>query len=180
MKAIKEIGIKKVLKYFGYSLWQYLFSAMFVSPLRVFLLRMFGARIGVDTVIEKVKFINLYSRGLPGLVVGNRCFLGDGVVLDMADKITLADDVTLSAEVFVLTHTNVGYKNHPLQKSIMRIRGEVNFDRGAFVGVRAIIMPGVTVGERSAVGALTLVNKSVKKSTLVAGIPAKLIKNLLC
>lgn len=178
MRAIKEIGIEKTLRYFGYSLWQYLFSAMFVSPLRVFLLRMFGAHIGVDTVVEKVKFINLYNQGLPSLVVGDRCFLGDGVVLDMADKITLADDVTLSAEVFVLTHTNVGYKSHPLQKSITRMRGAVNFERGVFVGVRSVIMPGVVIGERSAVGALTLVNRSVKKSTLVVGIPAKLLKNL--
>lgn len=175
MKAIEEIGAKKAINYFLYSLWHYLFSLMFVSPLRVFLLELFGARIGRDTVIERIKFINLYNEGLSGLVIGERCFLGDDVVLDMAGKITMGDDVTLSSGTFVLTHTNVGYKNHPLQKSIPRVNKSVNLKNGVFVGVRAVIMPGVVVGEKSAVGALALVNRDVKKSTLVAGIPAKQI-----
>ena len=179
MKAVKEIGINKALKYFFYSLWQYLFSAMFISPLRIFLLRISGVRIGHDTVIERVKFMNLYAEGLLGLTIGNRCFLGDGVVLDMADRISLGNDVTLSAETFLLTHTNVGYKNHPLQKTIPRMKGKIKIEKGAFIGVRAMIMPSVTVGELSVVGAYALVNKDVKQHTFVAGIPAKQIKRKL-
>lgn len=176
MKALKEVGIKKIIKYVFYSLWQYPFSLMFVSPLRVLLLRLTGAKIGENTVIERISFMNLYRTGIPGLKIGKNCFLGDGVVLDMADRIILGDNVTLSAGTFVLTHTNVGYKDHPLQKHIQSMKGMVRFKNGCFVGVRCVILPGVIMEEKSAAAACALVNKNVKSDTLVGGIPSAEIK----
>lgn len=176
MKAVSEVGMRKIIKYVFFSLWQYLFSLMFVSPLRVFLLRLSGAKIDKNTVIEKISFMNLYRTGISGLKIGKNCFLGDGAVLDMADRIILGDSVTLSAGTFVLTHTNVGYKDHPFQKHIPSMKKSVRFKNGCFVGVRCVIFPGVVMEEESAVAACALVNKNVKSKTLVGGIPAVEIK----
>ena len=176
MRAVNEIGIKKIVKYVFYSLWQYLFSLMFVSPLRVFLLRITGATIGKNTVIEKISFMNLYRTGISGIKIGKNCFLGDGVVLDTADRIILGDSVTLSAGTFVLTHTNVGYKNHPLQKHIPSMKKPVRIKNGCFVGVMCVIFPGVVMEEKSAAAACALVNKNVESETLVGGIPAVKVK----
>ena len=176
MLAIKEIGIKKIVRYVFFSLWQYLFAMMFVSPLRVALLRLFGARIGKNTVIERIRLINLYRTGIGGITIGRNCFLGDGVTLDTADRITLGDDVTLSFDVMVLTHTNVGFAHHPVQPFIPSISKPVTFEKGSFIGVRAVILPGLTIGEGAAVAAGAIVTKDVPAKILVGGVPAKMIR----
>lgn len=174
--ALQEIGIGKALRYVLFSLWQYLFGVMFISPLRVCLLRLFGAKIGRNTVIERIKLNNLYRTGIAGITIGNNCFLGDEVTLDTADRITLENDVTISFDVMILTHTNVGYKDHPVQEYIPSVAKPVMFKKGCFVGVRAVVLPGLTVGEGAAVGAGAVVTKDVPAKTLVGGVPAKVIR----
>ncbi len=176
MMALKEVGIGKAIRYVFFSIWQYLFSMMFVSPLRVGFLRLFGAKIGSNTVIERIRFINLYRTGIGGITIGKNCFLGDGVVLDTAERILFEDDVTLSFDVMVLTHTNVGYKDHPVQAHIPSVAEPTMFKKGCFVGVRSVILPGVTVGEGAAVAAGAIVTKDVSAKTLVGGVPAKMIR----
>lgn len=174
--VLNEVGIEKVLRYVFFSLWQYLFAVMFISPLRVWLLRLFGARIGKNTVIERIRLINLYRMGICGITIGDNCFLGDGVTLDSAERIILENDVTLSFDVMVLTHTNVGYKNHPVQDHIPSVAKPAMFKKGCFVGVRAVVLPGLTVGEGAAVAAGAVVTKDVPAKTLVGGVPAKVIR----
>lgn len=176
MMALNEVGIGKAMRYVFFSLWQYLLAVMFISPLRVWLLRVFGARIGKNTVIERIRLINLYRMGICGITIGDNCFLGDGVTLDTAERITLENDVTLSFDVMVLTHTNVGYKNHPVQEHIPSVANSTVFKKGCFVGVRSVILPGVTIGEGAAVAAGAVVTKDVPAKTLVGGVPAKVIR----
>lgn len=176
MDILKEIGFRKIVRYMFFSLWQYLFAIMFVSPLRVGILRLFGAKIGSNTVVERIRLINLYRTGIAGITIGKNCYLGDGVTLDTADRITIRDDVTLSFDVMVLTHTNVGYKDHPVQAYIPTMAKPVIFKKGCFVGVRATILPGIMIGEGAAVAAGAVVTKDVPARTLVGGVPAKIIR----
>lgn len=176
MHAIQEVGVEKAIRYVLFSLWQYLFAMSFVSPLRVWMLRLFGARIGQNTVIERIRLSNLYRTGIGGITIGDNCFLGDGVTLDLAEKITLEDDVTLSLDVMILTHTNVGYKNHPLQSSIPSYAKPVRLKRGCFVGARVVILPGLAIGEGAAVAAGAVVTRDVPAKTLVGGVPAEFIR----
>lgn len=176
MQALKELGPQKIFNYVFYSLWQYLFALMFISPLRVMLLRLFGARIGKNTVIERIRLFNLYRTGIQGIHIGDYCFLGDGVSLDMAERIILENHVTLSFDVIVLTHTNVGYKQHPVQKNIPTIAKPAIFKKGCFIGVRSVILPGITVGQGAAVAAGAIVTKDVAPGTLVGGVPARVIR----
>ncbi|KKU81375.1 MAG: hypothetical protein UY10_C0059G0011, partial [Microgenomates group bacterium GW2011_GWA2_47_8] len=75
MQALEEIGMRKALRYVFFGLWQYLFAMMFVSPLRVWLLQLFGAKVGKNTVIERIRLLNLYRMGISGITIGNNCFL---------------------------------------------------------------------------------------------------------
>lgn len=176
MQIIREVGLVKMLRYVFFSLWQYVFALMFVSPLRVALLRLFGAKIGKNTVIERIRLINLYRKGIGGILIGDNCFLGDGVTLDTAERIILENDVTLSFDVMVLTHTNVGYKDHPVQAHIPSVAKPAMFKKGCFVGVRSVILPGITIGEGAAVAAGAVVTKDVPAKILVGGVPAKFIR----
>lgn len=168
MKAIKFV-------LFGVYAW---FLHISLPPVRVWLLRLAGASIGRDTVIFDVQFVNVYHYGFSRLHIGNRCFLGDGVMLDVRGGVTLEDDVTISNRTNIVSHINVGFADHPLQETYPTRESPVLFKRGAYVGTGAIILPGITVGERSVVGAGAVVTKSVSSRTLVAGVPARVIKKL--
>jgi len=139
-------------------------------------MRLAGAHIGHDTVIFDVTFANLYHYGFRKLTIGNNCFVGDEVMLDVRGGITLEDNVTLSNRTTVVSHINVGFKDHPLQKLYPTKEASVVVKHGTYVGTGAIILPGVTIGSQSVVGAGAVVTKDVSDSVLVVGVPAKVIK----
>lgn len=179
MKVLTEISLLAAVKYAVYSALLKLFNLFaFISPLRVFALKFFGAKIGKDCVIENVCFFNCYRAGFKGLKVGNSCFLGDFTLLDLADSITLEDHVTLAERVTFITHLNVGFKNHPLQVKFKRSCAPILIKRGSFIGACATVLQGVTIGENSFVAAGSLVTEDVQDNCLYAGVPAKKVRNL--
>jgi len=54
--------------------------------------------------------------------------------------------------------------------------GEVVLKRNCRIGSHTVIMPGVTIGENSTVGALSFVDKDVPDNAMAVGVPAKVIK----
>jgi acetyltransferase-like isoleucine patch superfamily enzyme len=176
--ALNEVGLGKVARFGFFTLAMLPYRLALVPPVRRTWLRLLGARIGTGTVLHDVRFFNLYRRGLPGLVVGQRCFLGDECLLDLAEGIELGDEVTLAERVLVLTHTNVGYATHPLQVHFPASTAPVVFEPGCFVGAAVTILPGVRVGRESFVAAGSVVTRNVPPRTLVAGVPARPVRDV--
>ena len=56
--------------------------------------------------------------------------------------------------------------------------GEVRLKKGCRIGTHSVIMPGVTVGEGSVIGAFSFVNADIKDGVLAYGVPAKIIRTL--
>jgi maltose O-acetyltransferase len=149
-----------------------------LPPVRTFLLRLYGARVGRRVVLHDVRFFNLYRKGLAGLVIGDDCFVGDECLLDLAESIELEPQATLAERVLILTHTNVGYRDHPLQPHFPASVGPVTVERGAFIGAGVLILPGVRIGSCAFVAAGAVVTKDVAPWTVVAGVPARPIRTL--
>ena len=141
-------------------------------------LRLLGARIGSRVVLHDVRFFNLYRRGPGGLQIGDECFLGDECLLDLADEIHLEGQVTLAERVLVLTHLNVGYRDHPLQAHFPAFAAPVRFGRGSFVGANSTILAGVRIGAGAFVAAGSVVTEDVPDGALVAGVPARKVRTL--
>jgi acetyltransferase-like isoleucine patch superfamily enzyme len=177
MKALAAIGIKKAMRFVWYTWYAWLIHVS-LPPLRAVLLRIAGCRVGTDTVIGDVRFINLYHYGFSRLRIGNRCFLGDEVLLDARGSITLEDDVTVSHRVNIISHINVGYSDHPLQKHFPTKESPVVIERGSYIGTSAIILPGITIGAKSAVGAGSVVTKSIPASVVAVGVPARVMRKI--
>jgi acetyltransferase-like isoleucine patch superfamily enzyme len=178
LKALDEIGGGRALRFAFFALAMVPYRIALFPPVRSFWLRVLGATIGRRAILHDVRFFNLYRRGLAGLRIGDDCFLGDECLLDLAEEIRLEDHVTLAERVVVLTHTNVGYKDHPLQAHFPAMAAPVTIRRGSFVGAAVTILPGVTIGPEAFVAAGSVVTTDVAPRTVVAGVPARALRTL--
>ena len=178
MKAADEIGFRRLFRFGLMTLAMVPYRCALVPPIRSALLRLYGARLGRRVVLHDVRFFNLYRRGLSGLSVGADCFIGDECLLDLAEAIELQPQVTLAERVLILTHMNVGYRDHPLQEKFPAMAAPVVVETGSFLGANVTVLPGVRIGARSFVAAGSVVTKDVAPGTLVAGVPAGLIRTL--
>ncbi len=118
MQALKEAGIKKLIKYIFYIFILILFELCIFPSMRKIFLILLDAKIGKNTYIQNVKFINLYRSSFKNLKIGNYCFIGSETLLDVANKIIISDYVTIAIRTSVFTYINVGFKHHLLKKII--------------------------------------------------------------
>ena len=176
MKALAEIGWGKAARFGFYALAMLPYRAALFPQLRAPWLRLLGARVGRRAILHDVRFFNLYRRGLPGLSIGSECFVGDECLFDLAEAIHLEDKVPLAERVVILTHMNVGYADHPLQKHFPSMAAPVTIGAGAFVGANTTILAGVTIGAESFVGAGSVVTENIAPGTLAAGVPARAVR----
>jgi acetyltransferase-like isoleucine patch superfamily enzyme len=178
VSALGEIGLGRAARFGFFTLAMLPYRCALVPQLRAPWLRLLGARIGRGSLLHDVRFFNLYRRGLGGLSLGERCFVGDECLFDLADEIRFEDQVTLAERVVVLTHTNVGYRDHPLQAQFPAMTAPVTIGRGSFVGANVTILPGVRIGAGSFIAAGSVVTRDVPAATLAAGVPAKALRTL--
>lgn len=114
-----------------------------------------------------------------GVNVGNRVFIGTEVFIDDAvpSSVTLEDDVTVIAQTTILGHTYYPRHFHRLLgDEATRAELKTTIGRGAYLGLRSTILAGVTVGEYAIVGAGSVVTSDVAPYTMVAGVPARLVR----
>lgn len=123
------------------------------------------------------------------IVVADNVFIGGGSLLECIVSITIQDDVLISHGC-TLADSN----NHSVSFSIRQRdladwkRGHhdwsrtesspIVISRGAWIGMKAIVLKGVTIGEGAIVGAGSVVTKDVPPWTIVAGNPARIIREI--
>jgi maltose O-acetyltransferase len=140
------------------------------------ILSRFGATVGDDPDLHAPLTIHNAHGGYHNLRIGDGCHLGQGVFLDLMDQIEMGDRVTVSMGVMILTHTDVG--RSPLrQGALPPTRAPVTIESGAYLGARAILLQGVTVGTCAVVAAGAVVVDDVPAGAVVAGVPARPIKS---
>lgn len=106
--------------------------------------------------------------------IGKNVFINhDCTFLDIG-RITIEDDVLIGPKVSLIT------ESHPLSPSERKalMVKPIVIKRNAWIGAGATILPGVTVGENAVVAAGAVVSKDVTANTVVAGMPAKVIKTI--
>ena len=114
-----------------------------------------------------------------GVKIGKNVFIGAEVLIDPAypNLVTIGDNVALTGRNILLTHSEP-----PLpirEKNLLnRIIAPILIQNGAWITMGVIVLPGVTIGENSVVSAGSVVTRDVAPYTLVAGSPARVIKQL--
>jgi acetyltransferase-like isoleucine patch superfamily enzyme len=113
--------------------------------------RIMGVKIGKDTFISHRAKIDTTYRGC--VTIGDNCYITNGAV--------------------ILAHDHSVYRRIPFSED--NGRGKVILEKNVFVGVNAIILRNVKIGENSIVSAGAVVVKDVPSNVVVAGNPARVI-----
>jgi acetyltransferase-like isoleucine patch superfamily enzyme len=114
-----------------------------------------------------------------GVHVGRRVFIGSEVFIDDAapSSVTIEDDVTVIAQTTIIGHTYYPHHFHRLLgDEATREVLSTTIRRGAYLGLRSTILAGVTVGEYAIVAAGSVVTEDVPAYTMVAGVPARVVR----
>ena len=146
--------------------------------LRAALYRLAGLRVGRGTMIAGPLTFGAGRHFRRNLRLGAGCFVNSHVYIDLAAPVTLGDGVSVGHHVIIITSDHaIG----PPQFRAGALRpAPVTLEDGAWVGAGATLLPGVTVGRGAVVAAGAVVTKDVPPDTLVGGVPAKVIRALLC
>jgi len=139
------------------------------NPWRLFILRLFGARLhGVPFVHQRARIDHPWK-----LSMYHRACLGDRAHAYCLDYVCIHAHATVAQEAYLCTGT------HDFESlSMPLITAPILLKDRCFIGARAFLLPGVTVGESSVVGACSLVSRSVPAHSVFAGNPARSIKTV--
>jgi acetyltransferase-like isoleucine patch superfamily enzyme len=113
----------------------------------------------------------------PCIRIGHRVTATGMLTLSAMKSVTIEDDVMFGSNVFIsdgmhgFQNASTPYKYQPMWRI-----APVVIKRGCWIGQNAMIMPGVTIGEFSIIGANSVVTKNIPPRCIAAGTPARLIK----
>lgn len=146
--------------------WLHIFVNFPSHHVRRFLMRLGGASIGVGSSIHMgCRFFSLKK-----LRVGEDTIIGDNAFLDGRASLVIGSHVDIASQVLIYN------SEHDLESSDFGARLEpVEIGDYVFIGPRAIILPGVKIGNGAVVAAGAVVTKDIASFAIVGGVPAKVI-----
>ncbi|MCH9684868.1 MAG: acyltransferase [Deltaproteobacteria bacterium] len=129
----------------------------------------YGADIHRDTWPVGPNITVMEAQGsFANLSVGAFSHIDRGVVLDLTDKITIEDCVSIGTRAMIFTHMSVGdAPDKPTAKLLPRKQQGTILRRGCSVGAGAIILCGVEIGEDAVINAGVVVDRDVPARTIV-------------
>jgi acetyltransferase-like isoleucine patch superfamily enzyme len=138
--------------------------------------------VGKNVYISELSWLNAKDdrgNGQPTLTIG------DGTYIGRMCQINAWRDVVIEREVLIADRVLIGDADHnfedrdtPILLQGDRFKAAVRLRQGCWIGIGAVIMPGVTVGRNAIVASNAVVTRDVPDRTIVGGIPAKVIKTL--
>jgi putative colanic acid biosynthesis acetyltransferase WcaF len=152
--------------------WYFVKVIFFLSPwpwpnrLKRRLLILFGAKVGKSPNIRPRVSIHFPWK----FSMGDYCWIGDSCEILNLEPITMEDHVALAHEVYLaagghdIYSRSLAYDNRP-----------IIIKRGTWIATRAMIGPGVEIGENCVVAGGAIVMRSMPENSIIAGNPAKVI-----
>ena len=165
----QQIGASR----FKQILWYFTNIIFFINPLnfsnssKIWLLKIFGARIGKKVVIKPG--VNIKYPWL--LEIGDYSWIGEKAWIDNLTKVTIRSNVCISQGAMLLTG-NHNYKS----TGFNLIVSGIDLQDGVWIGARCLICPGVTCGSHSVLTALSVATKNMEAYKIYQGNPATEIR----
>lgn len=122
----------------------------------------------------RVKILKLLGANIKGEIgISQELFIFDA---GKTNLLTIEDSVAIGPNVTILIHSDPSPSQ--LRKIYPKKSSPVYIKKGAWIGAGSIILPGITIGEYSVIAAGAVVTKDVHPYTVVAGVPANVIKEI--
>ena len=113
----------------------------------------------------------------PTIRIGDRVSATGYLTVSAVKSVIIEDDVIIASSVFIGDHshgrsrTDIAYKYQPLENI-----SPVKIGRGCWIGEHVVVMPGITIGEFSIIGANSVVSTDVPPKSIAVGSPSKVVK----
>ena len=116
----------------------------------------------------------------PSVIMSDSVSLGKGVIICAGSILTV--NIVIGDHVHINTNTTIGHdaiiKDYCTVTATVKITGNTVLNEGVFMGTAAIMIPGVTIGSWTTIGAGAVVINDIPEKVVAVGMPAKAIKNI--
>lgn len=110
---------------------------------------------------------NWLVQNVANLTLGRKTDIGAFTYINAKHGVEIGDDVQVGSHCSIYSVSTIDGKE-----------GKVTLKKNCKIGAHSVILPGVTVGENSVVGACSFVNKDIPPNVVAFGVPAKVIRSL--
>jgi len=164
-KTTIEIGASRPKQFIWYLVNIFFFknSLNISSATKVFLLKLFGAKLGQGVVIKPSVNIKYPWK----LQIGDHSWIGEEVWIDNLSDVIIGNNVTLSQGALLLT----GSHEHTKQ-TFDFISSPIVLEDGVWIGAKAIVFGGVTCKSHSILGINSVAEKNLEPYIIYKGSPA--------
>jgi acetyltransferase-like isoleucine patch superfamily enzyme len=166
-EGLKKGGNRLMSYLYDFELWIVEVFAWIPSHIfRLALYKMAGMKIGRGSHIH----VGARFFDTRGIKIGSGTIIGERAFLDGRSKLTIGNNVDIASEVMIYNSEHDINDPH-----FLAISSPVTIEDYVFIGPRAIILPGVSVGKGAVVAAGAVVTKDVDSFAIVGGVPAQVI-----
>ena len=145
----------------------------------------YGFRFVIRFMLDKVAFFTFVKSWRTvihrwrGVKIGKDVYIGHEVIFDrvFTDQISIGDHSAIGDRTIISAHANIPTTTI-LKKIYPRQILPTKIGKGVWIMPAVIIAPGVTIGDEAVIATGSVVTKDVPPRTLVAGVPAKVVKDL--
>lgn len=142
-------------------------------------------QIGTETYIGRAAWIEAITSYCgqpykPAINIGNNVYIGNYCCITAIDEVNVGDGCMISDYFYCSDHSHGTNPESglPPARQPLHSKGKIAIGRNSFIGYRVSILPGVELGKNCVVGAHSVVTKSFGDNSVIAGVPARLIKYL--
>jgi maltose O-acetyltransferase len=141
---------------------------------RTAMLRAAGVKIGQHSLIQGK--LRLTGNACELLSIGDNTLVTGGLHVDLGAPIFIGNGVRIGHDVSLLTVNHAIGSCH--LRAGTRFFGSITIEDGCWLASRCTVLPGVTIGAGAVIAAGSVVTRSVPRHTLVAGVPARVLRRL--
>ena len=139
-------------------------------------LKLFGAKIGKETIIYPGITIHAANKDYSNLIVGNNCRIMRDCIIDLTDKFIMKNNSALGFRSVVLTHNDFHVANISLDEYTEGSKTVV-LEEEVVVSANVVLLMGSWIGQHTIVGAGSVISGKIKDHVLILGNPARVFKN---
>ncbi len=128
---------------------------------------------------SRLRFRLFIYRKIRKIRIGKNTYISPKAYIDHHNSysVEIGDNCYITRDCIILDHTQ-DKQGGPLKLWGDIEYGNVKIGNNVFIGVKSVIMPGVTIGDNVIIGAMSLVTKDIPSDSVAFGQPARVVKNI--